>query len=94
MPPCLSWLLDLPRWRWVPLTLVLLLNGCSYYTQLLSGQVDLLLLVACRDARHLFEVDARILAVEGVERTDTSLIMGEVIPYRLGPLMEQVRREN
>lgn len=60
----------------------------------LSGQVDLLLLVACRDARHLFEVDARILAVEGVERTDTSLIMGEVIPYRLGPLMEQVRREN
>jgi predicted aminopeptidase len=42
MPPCLSWLLDLPRWRWVPLPLVLLLNGCSYYTQLLTGQVDLL----------------------------------------------------
>ncbi|MEN0108956.1 MAG: aminopeptidase [Pseudomonas sp.] len=42
MPPCLSWLLDLPRWRWVPLALVLLLNGCSYYTQLLGGQVDLL----------------------------------------------------
>ncbi|WP_162868498.1 aminopeptidase, partial [Pseudomonas viridiflava] len=42
MLPCLSWLLDLPRWRWVPLLLVLLLNGCSYYTQLLTGQVDLL----------------------------------------------------
>ncbi|MGY4532227.1 putative aminopeptidase [Pseudomonas sp. TE3786] len=42
MPPCLSWLLDLPRWRWVPLPLVLLLNGCGYYGQLLSGQVDLL----------------------------------------------------
>ncbi len=42
MPPCLCLLLDLSRWRWVPLLLVLLLNGCSYYTQLLSGQVDLL----------------------------------------------------
>jgi len=42
MPPCLSWLLDLSRWRWVPLPLVLLLNGCSYYAQLLNGQVDLL----------------------------------------------------
>jgi predicted aminopeptidase len=42
MPPCLSQLLDLPRWRLVPLSLVLLLNGCSYYGQLLTGQVDLL----------------------------------------------------
>ncbi len=42
MLPCLSWLLDLPRWRWVPLLLVLLLNGCSYYTQLFTGQLELL----------------------------------------------------
>lgn len=53
----------------------------------LSGQVDLLVHVACRDARHLFDVDARILAVPGVERTETSLVMGEVIPYRISPLM-------
>lgn len=42
MLPCLSWLLDLPRWRWVPLLPVLLLNGCSYYAQLFTGQVELL----------------------------------------------------
>lgn len=53
----------------------------------LSGQVDLLVHVACRDARHLFDVDAHILAVPGVERTETSLVMGEVIPYRISPLM-------
>lgn len=59
----------------------------------LSGQIDLLIRVACRDARHLFDTDARILAVEGVERTETSLVMGEVIPFRVGGLMGLARRE-
>lgn len=59
----------------------------------LSGQVDLLARVSCRDARHLFDVDARILAIDGVARTETSLVMGEVIPYRLAGLMGLARRE-
>jgi hypothetical protein len=59
----------------------------------LSGQVDLLVRVACRDTQHLFDTDARILAIEGVERTETSLVMGEVIGYRVRPLMELARRE-
>ncbi len=59
----------------------------------LSGQVDLLVRVACRDTQHLFDTDARILAIEGVERTETSLVMGEVIGYRLAPLMELAHRE-
>lgn len=59
----------------------------------LSGQIDLLVRVACRDTRHLFDTDARILAIEGVERTETSLVMGEVIGHRVGPLMELARRE-
>ncbi|WP_137886100.1 aminopeptidase [Pseudomonas sp. 2FE] len=45
MPHCLSWLLDPPNPRWVPLLLALGLSGCShagYYTQLLSGQLELL----------------------------------------------------
>jgi len=54
----------------------------------LSGQVDLLVRVACRDTQQLFDTDARILAIEGVERTETSLVMGEVIGYRVRPLME------
>ncbi|SIT76045.1 Lrp/AsnC family transcriptional regulator [Microbacterium sp. RU33B] len=58
----------------------------------LSGQIDLLVRVACRDTQHLFDTDARILAIEGVERTETSLVMGEVIAYRVTPLMELARR--
>lgn len=59
----------------------------------LSGQVDLLVHVACRDAHHLFDIDARILSIEGVERTETSLVMGEVIPHRVAPLMQMARQE-
>ncbi|MEX0151739.1 Lrp/AsnC family transcriptional regulator [Microbacterium sp. LMI1-1-1.1] len=58
----------------------------------LSGQVDLLVRVACRDTQHLFDTDARILSIEGVERTETSLVMGEVIGYRVAPLMQLARR--
>lgn len=53
----------------------------------LSGQVDLLVRVVCRDAHDLFRIDEEILAIEGVERTETSLAMGELIPYRLSPLL-------
>ncbi|WP_309066484.1 Lrp/AsnC family transcriptional regulator [Microbacterium sp.] len=59
----------------------------------LSGSVDLLARVACRDARHLFDTDARILSIDGVERTETSLAMGEVIPFRVAGLIGLARRE-
>jgi hypothetical protein len=35
----------------------------------------------------LFRIDEQILAIDGVERTETSLAMGELIPYRLAPLL-------
>jgi DNA-binding Lrp family transcriptional regulator len=53
----------------------------------LSGQVDLLVRVVGRDAHDLFRIDEEILAIDGVERTETSLAMGELIPYRLAPLL-------
>jgi|SRR5215207_6876215 len=53
----------------------------------LSGQIDLLVRVVCRDAHDLFRIDGEILAIDGVERTETSLAMGELIPFRLGPLL-------
>ena len=59
----------------------------------MSGHVDLLVRVVARDTQHLFDVDARILAIEGVERTETSLVMGEVIGYRVRPLLEASSRE-
>lgn len=60
----------------------------------LSGSVDVLARVACRDARHLFDTDARILSIDGVERTETSLAMGEVIPFRVAGLIGLARRES
>lgn len=59
----------------------------------LSGSIDLLARVACRDARHLFDTDARILSIDGVERTETSLAMGEVIPFRVAGLIGLARRD-
>lgn len=55
----------------------------------LSGSVDLLVRVVCRDAHDLFRIDGRILEIDGVERTETSLAMGELIPYRLTPLLDR-----
>ena len=60
----------------------------------LSGPIDLLARVAARDTKHLFAVDARILAIDGVARTETSLVMGEVIGYRVRPLLAEARREH
>ncbi|MDF2848247.1 MAG: Lrp/AsnC family transcriptional regulator, partial [Oerskovia sp.] len=48
--------------------------------------------VACRTTDHLFRIDAAILAIDGVERTETSLSMGELIPYRVRPLIERARK--
>lgn len=59
----------------------------------LAGPVDLLVRVACRDAQHLFDTDARILAIDGVVRTETSLVMDEVIPFQIRPLMGLARPE-
>ncbi|MFE6968951.1 Lrp/AsnC family transcriptional regulator [Isoptericola sp. NPDC057653] len=57
-----------------------------------SGTADLRVQVVCRDTDHLFRIDAAILAVDGVERTETSLSMGELIPYRIQPLIDEARR--
>ncbi|MCR2792568.1 Lrp/AsnC family transcriptional regulator [Microbacterium sp. zg.Y625] len=59
----------------------------------ISGAIDLVVRVAARDTQHLFDIDARILAIEGVERSETSLVMEEVIGYRVRPLMELARGE-
>jgi DNA-binding Lrp family transcriptional regulator len=37
--------------------------------------------------------EALLLAIEGVVRTETALSMGELIPYRLQPLVEKVKSQ-
>ncbi|WP_018135494.1 Lrp/AsnC family transcriptional regulator [Acaricomes phytoseiuli] len=54
----------------------------------LAGQADLLARVVSRDAEDLFRINGKILARTGVERTDTSLAMHELIPFRIEPLLE------
>ncbi len=55
----------------------------------LTGAADLLVRVVCTDAEDLFRINGKIQACDGVERTDTSLAMGELIPFRLHPLLQR-----
>lgn len=55
----------------------------------LAGQADLLVRVVSVDAEDLFRINGKILSCDGVERTDTSLAMGELIPFRMEPLLEK-----
>jgi DNA-binding Lrp family transcriptional regulator len=55
----------------------------------ISGQTDLLVQVVATDADDLYRVAGRILAIEGVERTNTALVMRELVDYRLTPLIRR-----
>ena len=58
----------------------------------ISGQTDLLVQVVATDADDLYRIAGQILAIEGVERTNTALVMRELVDYRLTPLIR--RRAN
>ncbi|MDK1360315.1 Lrp/AsnC family transcriptional regulator [Arthrobacter sp. zg-Y820] len=55
----------------------------------LTGDADILLRVVAADAEDLFRVAKIVLAVSGVERCDTNLAIGELIPFRVSPLLER-----
>lgn len=55
----------------------------------LTGQADLLVKVVSKGAEDLFRINGKILACDGVERTDTSLAMNEMVPFRVEPLLER-----
>lgn len=56
----------------------------------LSGRADILVRVVSTGAEDLFRINGKILACDGVERTETSLAMNELVPFRLIPLLERV----
>jgi DNA-binding Lrp family transcriptional regulator len=56
----------------------------------LSGQADLLVQVAARDADDLYRIAGQLLATEGVERTTTSLVMRTLVEHRLAPLLKRL----
>ena len=53
-----------------------------------TGSADILARVVAGSAEELFKVNGQILAIEGVERADTSLSMAELIPHRTTSLMD------
>lgn len=52
-----------------------------------TGSADLLVRIVGRSAEDLFRIDAAMLAIPGVERSETMIGISEVIPYRLTPAL-------
>ncbi|MBK0866474.1 MULTISPECIES: Lrp/AsnC family transcriptional regulator [unclassified Saccharopolyspora] len=59
----------------------------------LSGEADLLVRVVARDADDLYRIAGKVLAIPGVERTNTALVMRDMVTYRLAPLLERIAGE-
>ncbi|GHG57080.1 Lrp/AsnC family transcriptional regulator [Amycolatopsis acidiphila] len=53
----------------------------------ISGQTDLMVHVVATDADDLYRIAGQILAIPGVERTNTALVMRELVDYRISPLL-------
>jgi DNA-binding Lrp family transcriptional regulator len=56
----------------------------------LSGVADLLVEVAARDADDLWRITEQVLAIPGVQRTDTALALRRFVEYRTSPLIERI----
>ena len=56
----------------------------------LSGVADLLVQVAARDADDLWRITEQVLAIPGVQRTDTALALRRFVEYRTTPLIERL----
>lgn len=56
----------------------------------LSGQTDLQVHVVAADADDLYRIAGQILAIPGVERTNTALVMRELVSYRIHPLLRRL----
>ncbi|MGW9027280.1 Lrp/AsnC family transcriptional regulator [Streptomyces sp. NPDC055722] len=57
----------------------------------ISGEIELLAHVAA-DADDLYRIAGRVLAIRGVERTNTALVMRELVNYRITPFAAPLRR--
>nr|WP_110883910.1 Lrp/AsnC family transcriptional regulator [Mycolicibacterium wolinskyi] len=56
----------------------------------LAGATDLLIHVVAREADDLYRVAGQILDIDGVEQTNTSLVMRKLVDFRLTPLLEKL----
>jgi DNA-binding Lrp family transcriptional regulator len=58
----------------------------------LSGDVDLLIHVVATDADDLYRIAGQILAIPGIERTSTALVMRQLVDYRITPLLRRAAK--
>lgn len=58
----------------------------------LAGLTDLIVRVVARDTDGLYRVAGQILRIPGVERTNMSLVMQELVGPRISPLLQQLAR--
>ena len=58
----------------------------------LSGMTDLLVHVVARYADDLWRITEQVLAIPGVQRTDTALSLRRFVEPRLAPLIERIAR--
>ncbi len=56
----------------------------------ISGPVDLLIHVVAADADDLYRIAGNILEIPGVVRTDTALVMRELVGFRMAPLLNRL----
>lgn len=55
----------------------------------LAGVSDLLVHVVARDADDLYRIAGQILHTDGVKRTNTGLVMRNLVEYRIAQLIEK-----
>lgn len=55
-----------------------------------SGDVDLLIRVVARDADDLYRIAGQVLAIPGIERTSTALVMRQLVDFRTAPLLQRL----
>jgi DNA-binding Lrp family transcriptional regulator len=55
----------------------------------LSGVADLLVRVVATDADDLWRITERVLAIPGVQRTDTALALRRLVDHRIAPLLDR-----
>ncbi len=54
-----------------------------------AGEDDIIIRVAARDTDDLYRVTGIVLGIPGIERTELSLSMREMVSYRTTPLLKQ-----
>jgi DNA-binding Lrp family transcriptional regulator len=56
----------------------------------ITGEGDLQARLVARDPAHLYALTKQILEIDGISRSSTTLAMAEIIPNRMGPLLERL----